>query len=305
MSEVLVAGSLAFDSIKTPHGEVEEEPGGAATYFSLASSHFSPVNLVGVVGDDFDQDLLDKMNQNGIDQTGLEIEEGGETFRWEGYYETDLEAQTESTDLNVFADFDPTLPGEYRSTPYVFLGNIDPEIQLSVLEQMEDSQVTACDTMNFWIEGKPDALDEVLAQIDIFFLNAGEAQLMTGEANLVVAAQKLRQRGPSVVIVKKGEHGVFMVGQDWKFILPGFPVGLVQDPTGAGDSFGGGFMGYLAQADDNSFQTLKQALVYGNIVASFTVQDFGVQGLLDLEGWDIDERYQRFVRMTHFNGAVS
>ncbi len=303
MSEVLVVGSLAFDSIKTPHGEVEEEPGGAATYFSLASSHFTPVNLVGVVGNDFDDELLANMDRRGIDQTGLEIKEEGETFRWKGYYETDLEAQTESTDLNVFADFDPVLPEDYRNSPYVFLGNIDPEIQLSVLEQMEETKIVACDTMNFWIDSKPEKLDKVLSEIDIFFLNESEAQMMTGESNLIVAAQELRKRGPSIVIVKKGEHGVFMVGRGWKFILPGFPVAVVQDPTGAGDSFGGGFMGYLAQAEDNSFEALKNALVYGNIIASFTVQEFGVRGLLELEDWDVDERYRRFVRLTHFDGV--
>ncbi len=301
MSDVLVVGSLAFDSIRTPHGEVEEEPGGAATYFSLAASRFADVNLVGVVGDDFDRYLLDSMENSGVDLKGLDVVEGADTFRWKGFYESDLEAQTESTDLNVFADFDPKLPEAYRDTPYVFLGNIDPEIQLSVLEQMDDTRVTACDTMNFWIDGKPKALNRVLEQIDIFFLNATEAEMMTGEANLIKAAQKLRRRGPSIVIIKKGEHGVFMVGHDWQFVLPGFPVSLVQDPTGAGDSFGGGFMGYLAQRDRDDFTALKHALVHGNIVASFTVQDFGVRPLLELEEWDIDERYQRFVRLTHFD----
>ncbi len=301
MSDVLVVGSLAFDSIRTPHGEVEEEPGGAATYFSLAASRFADVNLVGVVGGDFDSGLLSSMEASGIDLEGLKVIEDEKTFRWKGYYESDLEAQTEKTELNVFADFDPDLPPEYCETPYVFLGNIDPEIQLSVLEQMDNTRVTACDTMNFWIDSKPEALNRVLEQIDIFFLNSSEAEMMTGEANLITAAQKLRQRGPSIVIIKKGEHGVFMVGHDWQFVLPGFPVGLVQDPTGAGDSFGGGFMGYLAGTESDDFTALKHALVHGNIVASFTVQEFGVRRLLELEEWDIDERYQRFVRLTHFD----
>ncbi|MGM0381855.1 MAG: PfkB family carbohydrate kinase [bacterium] len=301
MSEVLVVGSLAFDSIKTPHGEVEDEPGGAATYFSLAASEFAPVNLVGVVGDDFDSQLLGKMEERNVDLEGLQIKEGKETFRWKGHYETDLEARTDDTQLNVFAEFDPTLPDEYRNTPYVFLGNIDPEIQLSVLEQINSPRIVACDTMNFWIEGKPDALGEVLEQVDFFFLNDSEARLMTGEDNLIHAARDLLSRGPSVVIIKKGEHGVFMVGRDWQFILPGFPVGLVKDPTGAGDSFGGGFMGYMAQNEENDFQALKESLVHGNIIASFTVEHFGLQGLLELEDWDLDERYQRFVRLTHFD----
>lgn len=301
MSDVLVVGSLAYDSIKTPHGEVEEEPGGAATYFSLGSSLFTDVNLVGVVGDDFDDDLLRSMRHKGIDLDGLTIEEGQKTFRWEGHYEADLEAQTDATELNVFEEFDPTLPDAYRDSPYVFLANIDPEIQLSVLDQINRPEVVACDTMNFWIDGKPDALDAVLDQVDFFFLNDAEARQMTDEVNLITAAKKLRKRGPSVVVIKKGEHGVFMVGQDWQFVLPGFPVALVQDPTGAGDSFGGGFMGYLAQAENNNFDTIKDSLVHGNIVASFTVQQFGVQGLLDVEDWDVDERYQRFARLTHFN----
>jgi len=301
MSDVLVIGSLAFDSIKTPHGQVEEEPGGAATYFSLGSSLFTDVNLVGVVGDDFDEQLLKQMEYRGIDLDGLSIEDGKETFRWKGHYEADLEAQTDATELNVFEEFDPDLPQAYRSTPYAFLANIDPEIQLNVLDQMNRPEVVACDTMDFWIESKPDALDAVLDQVDFFFLNDVEARQMTDEVNLITAAKKLRKRGPSVVVIKKGEHGVFMVGQDWQFVLPGFPVAVVQDPTGAGDSFGGGFMGFLAQAEKNNFDTIKDALVHGNIVASFTVQQFGVQGLLDVEDWDVDERYQRFKRLTHFD----
>ncbi|MFB6355756.1 MAG: PfkB family carbohydrate kinase [bacterium] len=301
MSEVLVVGSLAFDSIRTPHGEVEEEPGGAATYFSLGASHFTDVNLVGIVGGDFDKSLLNKMGQRGIDYSGLTIKEDEKTFRWEGFYESDLEAQTEDTQMNVFSDFDPELSEEYRNTPYVFLANIDPELQLSVLDQINNPRIVACDTMNFWIEGKTEALNRVLEQVDFFFLNDKEAEMMTGESNLVTAGQKLREKGPSVVIIKKGEHGVFMVGQDWKFILPGFPVALVKDPTGAGDSFGGGFMGYLASQEYNGFETLKSSLVHGNIVASFTVEEFGLGGLMDLEDWDVEERYQRFVRQTHFD----
>ncbi|MFP4686586.1 MAG: PfkB family carbohydrate kinase [bacterium] len=301
MPEVLVVGSVAFDSISTLHGEVEEEPGGAATYFSLGASNFAPVKLVGVVGEDFDQKLLARLKRKNIDLRGLEIKQGKDTFRWKGHYGADLEAQTDETHLNVFADFDPTLPEDYRDIPYVFLGNIDPEIQLSVLDQMRHPKVVACDTMNFWIEGKPDELEKVLERVDFFFLNDGEARLMTGQANLITAAQELRRRGPSVVIIKKGEHGVFMVGSDWQFVLPGFPVALVKDPTGAGDSFGGGFMGYLAASARDDFEALKRALVYGNITASFTVQHFGVEGLLELEDWDLDERYQRFVRLTHFD----
>ncbi len=301
MSEVLVVGSLAYDSIKTPHGEVEDEPGGAATYFSLAASEFSKVNLVGVVGDDFDSRLLSRMDNRGIDLEGLKIKEDEKTFRWKGHYESDLEARTDDTQLNVFAEFDPELPEIYRDTPYLFLGNIDPEIQLSVLEQINSPRVVACDTMNFWIEGKPDALAKVLEKVDFFFLNDSEARLLTGQDNLIHAARELQNRGPSVVIIKKGEHGVFMVGRDWQFVLPGFPVGLVKDPTGAGDSFGGGFMGYLARTDQNDFQALKEALVHGNIIASFAVEHFGLRGLLELEEWDLDERYQRFVRLTHFD----
>lgn len=303
MSEVLVVGSLAYDSIKTPHGEVDEEPGGAATYFSLGASLFADVNLVGIIGDDFDQTLLGQLQKRGVNLDGLEIREGEKTFRWKGRYETDLEAQTDQTDLNVFQEFEPRLPESYRDTPYVFLANIDPELQLSVLDQINHPKIVACDTMNFWIERKPEILENVLKQVDFFFLNDAEAQMMTDEPNLIHAANELRERGPSVVVIKKGEHGVFMVGEDWRFVLPGFPVALVQDPTGAGDSFGGGFMGYLAKAQANDFDTLKNALVHANIVASFTVQEFGVRGLLNVEEWDLDERYQRFARLTHFNNG--
>lgn len=303
-NEVLVVGSLAFDSIETIHGSVEEEPGGAATYFSLAASHFAPVNLVGVVGGDFDEDVLDKMRGQGIDLEGLDVVEDADTFHWDGYYEEDLEAQTRDTQLNVFADFDPKLPESYRDSSYVFLANIDPEIQLSVLDQVEDPEVVACDTMNFWIENKPDALKEVLERVDFFFLNDSEATLLTGERNLTVAGEKLREMGPSAVVIKKGEHGVFMTGTGWHFILPGFPVSLVKDPTGAGDSFGGGFMGYLANKSDTGYSTLKEALVHGNITASFTVEEFGTSGLLEMREWDLDERYQRFVRMTHFENSI-
>ncbi|MFB6347624.1 MAG: PfkB family carbohydrate kinase, partial [bacterium] len=269
----------------------------------LAASQFAPVNLVGVVGGDFDRDLLKKLEKNGVDLEGLTIEEDAETFRWDGFYEEDLEAQTEDTQLNVFADFDPEIPESYRSSSHVFLANIDPEIQLSVLDQVEDPDVVACDTMNFWIENKMDQLEEVLRRVDFFFLNDSEAKLLTGEPNLSNAGEKLREMGPSVAIIKKGEHGVFMSGRGWEFVLPGFPVALVKDPTGAGDSFGGGFMGYLAELGETNFTNLKDALVHGNITASFTVEEFGIKGLLEMRDWDLDERYRRFVRMTHFDGA--
>lgn len=299
-NEVLVVGSVAFDSIETIHGSVEREPGGAATYFSLAASHFAPVNLVGVVGGDFDRDVLDTLEHQGIDLQGLDVVEDAETFHWDGYYEEDLEAQTRDTQLNVFEEFDPELPEDYRDSSHVFLANIDPEIQLSVLDQVDNPDVVACDTMNFWIENKPDALREVLERVDFFFLNDSEAELLTGESNLLTAGKQLREMGPSAAVIKKGEHGVFLNGKGWEFVLPGFPVGLVKDPTGAGDSFGGGFMGYLASRDNSDFGALKDALVHGNITASFTVEEFGTSGLVEMREWDLDERYRRFVRMTHF-----
>lgn len=301
-NEVLVVGSVAFDSIETIHGSVEREPGGAATYFSLAASHFAPVNLVGVVGGDFDRDVLDTLERQGIDLQGLDVVEDAETFHWDGYYEEDLEAQTRDTQLNVFEEFDPELPEDYRDSSHVFLANIDPEIQLSVLGQVDNPDVVACDTMNFWIENKPDALREVLERVDFFFLNDSEAELLTGESNLLTAGKQLREMGPSAAVIKKGEHGVFLNGKGWEFVLPGFPVGLVKDPTGAGDSFGGGFMGHLASRDNSDFGALKDALVHGNITASFTVEEFGTSGLVEMREWDLDERYRRFVRMTHFEG---
>ncbi len=299
-NEVLVVGSVAYDSIETLHGSVEREPGGAATYFSLAASHFASVNLVGVVGGDYDEDILRTMKQRGIDLEGLRVEDDAETFHWDGFYEEDLEAQTRDTQLNVFEEFDPELPASYRDSSHVFLANIDPEIQLSVLDQVNDPDVVACDTMNFWIDNKPDALREVLERVDFFFLNDSEATMMTGENNLIAAGDELRDLGPSAAVIKKGEHGVFMNGRGWEFVLPGFPVALVKDPTGAGDSFGGGFMGYLASQGEAGFETIRDALVHGNITASFTVEEFGTEGLIEMRDWDLGERYQRFVRMTHF-----
>jgi sugar/nucleoside kinase (ribokinase family) len=300
-NEVLVVGSVAFDSIETIHGSVEREPGGAATYFSLAASHFAPVNLVGVVGGDFDDSVLATLRNQGVDLEGLDVVEDADTFHWDGFYEEDLEAQTRDTQLNVFEEFDPEIPSSYQDSSYVFLANIDPELQLSVLDQVDDPDVVACDTMNFWIENKPDALQEVLDRVDFFFLNDSEATLLTGERNLSAAGEKLREMGPSAAVIKKGEHGVFMTGKGWEFVLPGFPVALVKDPTGAGDSFGGGFMGYLAEKNSTDFSTIQNALVHGNITASFTVEEFGTDGLLEMREWDLDERYRRFVRMTHFN----
>ena len=300
-SPVLIVGSMALDSVRTPTGEVKDALGGAADYSSVAASFFAPVQLVGVVGDDFPAEHLDFLKGRGIDLAGVETIPGGKTFRWAGYYDFDLNvAHTLDTQLNVFAAFQPKLPEAYKKAKYVFLANIDPELQLQVLSQVEDPTLTVCDTMNFWIDGKPDALKAVLKRVDIAFMNDAEARQLTGKLSIIKAAKALQALGPQTVIIKKGEHGALLFHGDSYFAAPSYPLEDIADPTGAGDSFAGGFIGYVASRGDTSLDTLRKAVVYGSVLASFNVEDFSLNRMRRLTRADIAARYRAFQEISHF-----
>jgi sugar/nucleoside kinase (ribokinase family) len=299
---VLIVGSVAYDSVRTPFGEANEVLGGAACYASASASFFSPVRLVGVVGDDFSYEHVAQLAHRDIDLAGLQ-RAPGKTFRWSGYYEFDFnQAHTISTDLNVFESFQPELPESYRDTPYVFLANIDPTLQLSVLDQVRRPKLVLCDTMNFWIEGAREKLLEVLARCDVALMNDAEARQLCGLSNLIAAARHVLDFGPGIVVIKKGEHGSLMVTRDCYFSAPGYPLEDVRDPTGAGDTFAGGLIGYLARCDDCSEEAMRRAIVAGTVMASFTVEDFSLNRLMALEPEEIAERYHEIVAMTRFGG---
>ncbi len=299
---VLIVGSVALDSVETPHGTVENALGGAAVYSSVAASFFSPVRLVGVVGDDFPQEHLRFLASRGIDTRGLQIIPGGKTFHWKGSYAGDMsQARTISTELNVFEDFHPDIPEDYRGTKYVFLANIDPELQLQVLENLTSPRLTACDTMNFWITGKRDALMEVLKRVNIAFMNDAEIRQLTGETNITRAASIIHELGPQYVIVKKGEHGAVMYCTDNTcFVAASYPLSQVADPTGAGDSFAGGFIGYIARTGEITEPNLRRAVIYGSTLASFNVQDFSLERFKRLTHDDIEQRFEEFRRIVQF-----
>ncbi len=300
MSSILVVGSVAFDSVKTPFGEADDVLGGSATYFSVSASYFSPVNVVGVIGRDFTNEHQGVFKRHNIDTSGL-VQTDGETFRWKGQYGYELnEAQTLDTRLNVLETFDPEIPDSYTDSAYVFLGNIDPVLQSRVLDQIKSPKLVACDTMNFWIDSKLDDLKRTLARIDMLVINDGEARMLSGEANLVQAANKIRAMGPERLIIKRGEYGVLMFNEDSIFGAPAFPLEEVFDPTGAGDTFAGGLMGHLARAGDMSDSTLRQAIVFGSVMASFNVEAFSLNKLSALTRTDIQGRFEQFKQLTHF-----
>jgi sugar/nucleoside kinase (ribokinase family) len=298
---LVIVGSMALDDVQTPAGGVIDSLGGAATYSSIAASFFSPVSLVGVIGDDFPQAHLDYLASRNIGLEGVERVPGGKTFRWSGYYDFDLNiAHTLETKLNVFADFAPKLPESYKKAKYVFLANIDPTLQLDVLNQVEDPILTVCDTMNYWIESKRSALVEVLSRVDIAFMNDAEARQLTGQMSTIKAAKAIQKMGPKTVIVKKGEHGALLFAGDDHFAAPSFPLEDIADPTGAGDSFAGGFIGYVAQQDDISPKTLRRAVIYGSVMASYNVEDFSMTRLRSLTETDIADRYRAFKDIAYF-----
>ena len=298
---VLTVGSVAFDSIRTPFGEVSRVVGGAATFFSIAASFFSDVRLVAVVGQDFSERHMQVFGDRRIDLEGLQ-RVAGDTFRWKGEYKLDLNTrETIYTHLNVFEDFSPRVPERFRSTPVVFLANIHPALQMEVLDQIEAPRFVALDTMNYWIEGTPAELGQVLRRVDAVVINDEEARQLSGKANLVKAAREIRRMGPDRVVIKRGEHGVLMTRGDDFFAAPGLPLEEVCDPTGAGDTFAGGFIGYLAAADDLSDDAVTRAVICGSALASLSVEDFGIGRLLSLTDEDIRTRFDAFRRLTHFD----
>lgn len=299
---ILVVGSVAFDSVETPFGKVEEVLGGSGTYFSTSSSFFTDVKLVAVVGEDFPAAHLDFLRSRNIDLAGLQTAPG-RTFRWQGRYGFDLnEAQTLDTQLNVFETFRPQLPPGYDEEEIVFLANIDPELQLEVLQQVRRPQLVACDTMNFWIDGKREALLKTLRFVDILLINEGEARQLAGEANLVKAARIILALGPKTLVIKRGEYGVLMFTAHSIFSAPAYPLETVFDPTGAGDTFAGGFIGYLAANRDFSEAAMRKAIIFGSVMASFTVEDFSLRRLQSIVYSEIEDRYRKFKALTDFAG---
>jgi sugar/nucleoside kinase (ribokinase family) len=300
--DILVVGSVAFDSVETPFGKADEVLGGSGTYFSTAASYFSKVGLVAVVGDDFPEEYTNGLIKRGIDVRGLQTVKGGKTFRWKGRYEYDLnQAHTLDTQLNVFSDFKPEIPEDYKDTPFVFLANIDPDLQMEVLDQVRNPKLVACDTMNFWIEGKRESLERLFRRVDLLVINEGEAREFSGEPNLVKAAAIILAAGPKLLIVKRGEYGALMFNGTSVFSAPAYPLEDIFDPTGAGDSFAGGLIGYLAKTGDLSEQNLRQAIIFGSAMASFNVEAFSLERLSSLSNGEIDERFSEFKRLTHFD----
>lgn len=299
MSEILVVGSLAYDSISTPSGKADRALGGSANYFSLAASLFSKVRVVGVVGEDYAQTDYDMLAKRGVDLTGLS-KVPGKTFHWAGSYEGDMnEAKTLQTDLNVFADFNPQLPAHFQDSSFVFLANIAPELQLQVLDQVKAPKFVGMDTMNFWISIKKDALLDVIKKVNLVLINEGEAKMLTGAANAISAAPLLTAMGPDAVVIKRGEYGFAMyTKEEGYFILPAMPIPQVVDPTGAGDTFAGGFFGYLAaQGQKPTIANLKQACIMGSMMASHTIQDFSVKALEKVTLGDLEKRLTEYKKV--------
>ena len=299
---LLIVGSLGLDTVITPFDKVEDALGGSATYISLAASYFSgPVELVGVVGNDFPDAYIKLLEEHNVDLEGLQKEEG-KTFRWGGKYHYDLNVRdTLFTDLNVFEKFDPVIPEKFRKSKYVCLGNIDPTLQLKVLEQMIDPQLVVCDTMNYWIEGMKDELLQLLKRVDILIINDSEARLLAQEPNLIKASKMIRDLGPQTLIIKKGEHGAMLFTDETVFSAPAYPMEMIYDPTGAGDSFAGGFTGYLFKTRDLSPNNLKCAVIYGSSMASFCVEKFSTKGLEELSNLKIQDRYREFLNISRID----
>jgi sugar/nucleoside kinase (ribokinase family) len=300
-----VVGSVALDSVETPFGKADNVLGGSATFFAASASHFAPVQVVGVVGSDFPVEQLEPLRARGVDLGGLEHAEG-ESFRWRGRYRHDLNtAETLETRLGVFSHFRPKIPPQFRNAPFVFLGNIDPRLQLDVLKQVEKPRLVACDTMNFWIESRRADLLALLPHVDILTVNDAEARQLTEEVNLLKAARWIMARGPKHVVIKKGENGAFMFSPHTVFFAPAYPLEEVFDPTGAGDSFAGGFIGYLARSGDLGEDSLKRAVVYGSAMGSFAVERFSIGRMLEIKMTDIYQRVEQIRQLVSFDVGVS
>lgn len=303
MSKLVIVGTVAFDAIETPFGKTDKILGGAATYIGLAASNFNvDATIVSVVGDDFPKKHLDLLKNKNIDISGIEIVKGGKTFFWSGKYKNDMNTRdTLATELNVLADFNPVIPENYKDADIVVLGNLHPLVQLSVLEQMTHKpKLTILDTMDFWMNNSLEELHEVIKKVDVVTINDQEARQLTGEYSLVVAAKKIEDMGPKYVVIKKGEHGALLFHDENVFFAPALPLKEVFDPTGAGDTFAGGFAGYLSKTEDYSFENMKNAVIYGSTLASFCVEKFGTERMENLTHKNIYTRLQQFKDLTQF-----
>ena len=302
MNKVLIVGSIVLDTLQTPYGQTKDALGGSVAYGSVASSLFAPVNMVGVVGQDFDQEHINLFKSKGINLEGLEVADGL-TFKWRAFYENDMnQAHTLETQLNAFAEFNPTIPESYLDSEFVFLANIQPELQLNVLNQVKAPKFTMCDTMNLWISTKKEQLTEVLKRVNLVLMNEGEARQYCETPNLVLAAKQILSMGPQYVIIKKGEHGSLLFDKKGNiFAAPAYPLEHLKDPTGAGDTFAGGLVGYLAKCGEVNIHTLRQAVVVGSTLASFTAQEFSLDGLKVVTQDDLYERYHQLQTLTAFD----
>ncbi|MEP0821552.1 MAG: bifunctional hydroxymethylpyrimidine kinase/phosphomethylpyrimidine kinase [Ignavibacterium sp.] len=303
---LLVVGSVALDSVETPFGKAENALGGSAVYISMSASYFAaPVRVVAVVGGDFPREYLRLLEDRAIDLDGLKVVDHGKTFRWGGRYHYDLNTRDSLyTELNAFEHFDPVIPEGYRKSSYVCLGNIHPALQRKVLGQIERPRLVIGDTMNYWIENTAEELRKTLKVMDVLIVNDSEARLLTREPNLIKAAKAIIAMGPAIIIIKKGEHGALLVTKDTIFSAPAYPLETIYDPTGAGDSFAGGFAGWLAKTDDLSPENLKRAVIYGSSLASFCVERFSVERLRDLTLLEIKDRYRSFMALSHFDDGI-
>src|SRR6056297_51940 len=304
MGKLLIVGTMAFDAIETPFGKTGKILGGAGTFIGLAASQFNVDSaIVSVVGDDFPQSYMDILKNKDIDLSGVEVVKGGKTFFWEGKYHNDLNARdTLATELNTLADFNPVVPSDYADSDIVMLGNLHPNIQLSVINQMEKRpKLIVLDTMNFWMDNSWDELMTVISKIDVITINDEEARQLTNEYSLVKAAAKIQEMGPKYVVIKKGEHGALLFQKDHIFFAPALPLEEVFDPTGAGDTFAGGFAGYLTETENISFESMKNAIIHGSNLASFCVEKFGTERMVDLQKSEVDARLMQFKELTQFN----
>lgn len=297
---ILVVGSIALDTVETPFGSAQGVLGGSANYFAAAASVFGPVGMVGVVGEDYPMDQLDFLARRGVDLSGVE-RRPGESFFWKGRYHYDLNSRdTIWTRLGVFADFEPRIPDAFRDARFVFLGNIDPRLQIDVLDQVREPELVACDTMDYWIEGNRDDLLRLLARVDVLMVNDAELRQLADEPNLLQGARWVQRRGPDYVVVKKGEHGAILYAPDWIFFAPGYPLEEVFDPTGAGDAFAGGFLGYLSGSEVLDREELRRAMIYGSAAGSYAVERFSIDRFRDLTPLEVAHRVEEFRDMTSF-----
>ncbi|HET9464910.1 MAG TPA: PfkB family carbohydrate kinase [Gemmatimonadales bacterium] len=302
---LLVVGSVALDSIFTPFGETADALGGSAVYFSVAGSILHPVQVVGVVGHDYPLAELERLAPRGIDWSGVERADG-ESFRWKGKYSYDLQSrETLETRLGVFADFQPKLPPAFRSARFLFLGNIDPELQLGVLDQVDEAELVVCDTMNYWIQSKKAALLHLLSRVDVLMVNDSEARELSGDWNIHRAGRWILKQGPKRVVIKQGEHGALLIDAKRTFYVPAFPLEVVFDPTGAGDAFAGGFMAYLARTRSVGEENLRRAMVYGAAMGSYAVEQFGIRGFDEVTLAAVEQRVRAFQDLTHVSLAES